>query len=130
MLPTRQAAPDALCRTKRGDLFLAEKNLAAIGFEHAGYQIDQRRLARAIGTDQGMAFPARKLDRDILCRDQRAEALVQTAGGQRNTAHAERRAAGSRRAKPPRMPLGRNTTTTIKSIPIQKYQYCGLRPEN
>ncbi len=39
-------------------------------------------------------------------------------------------AAGSSRARPPRMPLGRKITTATSSAPIQKYQYCGLMPEN
>ena len=32
--------------------------------------------------------------------------------------------------RPPRMPFGRNITTTTSSRPIQKYQYCGAMPEN
>ena len=33
-------------------------------------------------------------------------------------------------ASPPRMPFGRNITTAISSMPIQKYQNCGVLPEN
>ena len=39
-------------------------------------------------------------------------------------------ARGVSSARPPRMPFGSSITTAISSSPIQKYQYCGLRPEN
>ena len=59
--------------------------------------------------------------------DQRAEALVEPARGQRGaltTLAPPARAVSC--ASPPRMPFGRNITTATSSRPIQKYQYCGV----
>jgi hypothetical protein len=124
-----QAALDASFGTERRDLLAAEKNLSAVGFEHAGDQIDQRGLAGAVGTDQGVACAERQIELHLLHDRERAETFVQAAGRQRRRAHA-RPPAGSNRANPPRMPLGKNITTATSSAPIQKYQYCGLIPEN
>src|SRR5262249_27148619 len=92
--------------------------------------VDQRGLAGAVRPDQRVTLALRQLDRDVLGDDQRAETLVQRARGEGRGAHALLRASGARRASPPRMPLGRKITTATSSAPIQKYQYCGLMPEN
>ena len=77
--------------------------------------------------------------RIFLGDDERAEPLLQVFGGERRRGHGllasllRPRAMvspGARRARPPRMPLGRKITTATSKVPIQKYQYCGLTPEN
>src|SRR5206468_12761773 len=105
--------------------------------------------------DQRVAHAARQRDLDALGDDERAEALVETAGGENGFAHGRRpriqediqvdiqvggevaqpnqrwpRSVLMSWATPPRRPFGRNSTTAISSTPIGKYQYCGLTPEN
>src|SRR5262245_58400979 len=104
-------------RAKRSDLLAAQEDLPGIGREHAGEKIHERGLAGAVGPDKGIANALRQLERDVLRDDERAEFLVQAFRGKNLPS-------------PPRMPFGRNITTTTSSSPIQKYQYCGLMPEN
>src|SRR6185437_5057223 len=73
----RQPAMHALLRLARGDVFLAEQDLSAVGREHAGDEIDQRGLAGAVRPDQRVARAFRQRDADVVGDDQRAEALVE-----------------------------------------------------
>ena len=106
---------------------------AGVGPQHAGHQVDQRGLAGAVRADQRVARALRQLERDVLRDDERAEALVEPARGQRrahDVASRARRHEPASIASPPRIPFGRNITTAISSMPIQKYQNCGVVPEN
>src|SRR5262249_30953948 len=126
-----EAAFDALLGPEHRDLVGSEKDLSFVGLEHAGDQIDQRGLAGAVRPDQRIALARREIERDTARDDERAEALVQAARRQRRGAHARLRSKKrTSRAAPPRMPFGRKITTATSSVPIQKYQYCGLMPEN
>src|SRR5581483_11989195 len=132
-----EAALDALLRTDRGDVVGAEEYLSGVGLEHAGHQVDERGLAGAVRSDQRVALAMRQVDPDAARDHERAEALVETASRERERIHARLHRAGSSRrsdgascASPPKMPFGRKITTAISSVPIQKYQYCGLMPEN
>ena len=137
-------APHPLLGAERGDVLAAEQDLAAVGAQHPGHQVDQRGLAGAVRPDQRVAHAARQRDLDVLGDHERAEALVEAARGE-NRAHGFRPHGGGEVAQPnqrwprsvlmswampPRMPFGRNSTTAISSTPIGKYQYCGLTPEN
>ena len=130
-----QPAPHPLFRRQRGDVLIAEKDAAGIRAEHAGHQIDQRGFAGAVGADQRVADPHRQVDLDVGGDDQRPEAFIDAARGEGAFAHG---AAFMRKAlarcsnseNPPIMPSGRNITTAISNRPIQKYQNCGLSPEN
>src|SRR5262249_10442768 len=115
---------------ERRDLVPTEQDAAAVRLEHAGHQVDQRRLAGAVRPNQRIALAGRKIERDVLGDDERAEALVQATRGERRGAHALLRANGLSRARPPRMPLGKRITAAPGSVPIKKYKYCGLMPEN
>src|SRR5262249_34138825 len=97
---------------------------------HAGHQIDQRGLAGAVRPDQRIAFAGRKIERNVLGDDERAEALVKAARGERRRAHALLRANGLSRARPPRMPFGRKVTTATSRVPTKKHQYGGWSREN
>ena len=134
-----------LLGAERGDVLAAEQDLPAVRAQHAGHQVDQRGLARAIWPDQRVARAAGQRDFDILGDHERAEAFVEPASGEDSRAHRCRLHGGgdvahpNQRwprpvlmswATPPRIPFGRNSTTTISNTPIGKYQYCGLTPEN
>ncbi len=128
-----QAALDAPFGRQRRDLLPFEKDRAAIGLQHAGDEIDQRGLAGAVGADQRVARALGQIELHLLHDRERAEPLVEAADRQRRRRGCRthlRPPVGMRRANPPRMPLGRNMTTATRSAPIQKYQYCGLMPEN
>jgi len=113
----RQAALHAGVGPERGDVLLAEHDLARVGPQHAGDQVDERRLPGAVGADERVAHALRQDEVDILRHDEGAEVLVQLFRCKNF-------------ARPPRIPLGRNITTATSSSPIQKYQYCGFMPEN
>src|SRR5437879_8922207 len=113
----RQAALHAGVWPERGDVLLAEHDPAGVGPQHAGDQVDERRLPGAVGADERVAHALRQDEVDVLRHHERAEFLAQ-AFGCKNF------------AKPPSIPLGRNITTATSSSPIQKYQYCGFMPEN
>src|ERR1051325_7268558 len=125
----RQTAAYARLRLESGDVFLAEQNLPGVGRQHAGHQIDQCGLTGAVRPDQRVARTHRQLQLNVAGNHQRAEALRQVTRGKGN---------GGQRCphrpmildRPPRIPFGRNMTTTTSSTPIQKYQYCGAIPEN
>ena len=128
---SNQPALDALIRLQIGDVVTAEANRSGVGAQHPGQEVDQRGLAGAIGADQGVAGALRDRERDAAGHDQRAETLVESRGGEGRRAHDARpRQTVISRCSPPRIPFGSNITTTTSSNPIQKYQYCGLIPEN
>ena len=125
-----QAEPHPLLGRQRRDVVVAEEDAAAVRLQHPGHQVDQRGLAGAVGTDQRVAHAVRQDELDIGGDDQRAETLVQAVRGQRVRAHDTTFMRRARSVRPPRMPFGSSMTTAIRSRPIQKYQYCGLIPEN
>ena len=93
-------------------------------------------MAGAVGADQCVAHALGQRKVDVAGHDEGAEALLEPAGGEdgrRGRAlhgHDVRLHNVASRTSPPRTPLGRNSTTAMRSRPIQKYQYCGLMPEN
>jgi len=107
-----------------------EQNAAGIGPQHPGHEVDQRRLAGAVRTDQRITRAGRKRELNVGSNDQRAEAFVKSTGGKRDVAQGFSFARGASSERPPRMPFGSSMTTAIRMSPIQKYQYCGLSPEN
>src|SRR5258707_106248 len=125
-----EAAFDALLGLERRDVVFAKENMSPVRPEHAGHEIDQRRFAGAVRSDQRITLALRQFELDVLGDDERAEALIQAARGQGRGVHARLRTRRVSRVNPPRMPFGRNRTTAMSSVPIQKYQYCGLMPEN
>ena len=127
-----QPARDALVRRQRRDVLRAEHDRAGVGPQHAGHQVDERRLAGAVRADQRVASALRQLERNVLRDDERSEALVEPARGQRRVHDLPREARHEPASilSPPRIPFGRNITTAISSMPIQKYQNCGVVPEN
>ena len=130
----RQAPPHPILWRQIRDVFGPQIDLAGIGRQHAGHQVDQRGLAGAVGPDQRVARAYRQAQFDIAGDHQRSEVLGEAARGKRRRIVGGRAQRGLQRPvifdKPPRMPLGRKTTTNTSRMPIQKYQYCGAMPEN
>src|SRR3984957_18380553 len=124
-----QTAPHPLLGREAGDVGAIEHNAAGIRPQHAGDEIDQCGFAGAVRTDQRVAGAGRQIELDVESDDQRAEALAEATDGQRDLAHGVSRLR-SNNERPPRIPFGSIITTAIKMRPIQKYQYCGLSPEN
>src|SRR5579875_1190493 len=124
-----EAAPHALARLEIRYVVLAQENSSGVGSKHAGHEVDQRGLAGAVRTDQRIARAHRKADGDVARDHEGAETLGEAAGEQSGTGHVFLHLAASR-DRPPRTPLGRSVTTATRSTPIQKYQYCGVVPEN
>jgi hypothetical protein len=77
-----QSTLDALMRLQAGDVLRAQLDAARVRLQQAGDQVDQRGLARTIWADQGIACALRQRDGDVARNDQRAEALVDVAGGE------------------------------------------------
>ena len=73
------AAANALVRGERGDVVAVEEDRPRGRLENAGEQVDQRRLAGAVRSDQGVARAAREVERDVVGRRQAAEALDERA---------------------------------------------------
>ena len=74
------AALAALGRRQRGDVLAVEDDRALGRRQHAGDQVEQRRLAGAVRADQADDFAAPDRDRDVAVGDQAAEALPDAAG--------------------------------------------------
>ncbi len=118
---------------QRGDVLAGEDDRALARLEHAGQQIDQRRLAGAVGADQRVARAGLERQRHVVGDREAAETPEQAARLQRR-AHgaASRRGAGrSRRASrfSAASTRSRPTVTSATSIrPIQNSQYSGVAP--
>src|SRR6185312_8317008 len=116
-----EAAVHALVRPQRsyfgGVCPISQKDLPRIRPQHPGHQVDERGLAGAVRPDQRVTHAPRQREVDVLRYHERPEPLVQFV-------------LFLMLQRPPRRPFGMNITTATSSRPIQKYQYCGLTPEN
>jgi len=66
------ALPDLFCLALR--IVAQHPDLAAVAAQQAGEQVEHRRLARAVGTQQPKDLAALHLERQVVHRDQAAEA--------------------------------------------------------
>src|SRR5262249_20866994 len=113
----------ALVLRKRGDSFVAEEYVARRRHERAGEEIDERRLAGAVRSDQRMTHAVRKRKRDVAVRPERTERFGETRGAERRRGHARVPRRRSRNvAMAPRMPPRANSTTTTSRSPSQNCQ--------
>ena len=74
---TSDALERALRRTGIRDRMALKNDPARIGGENAGDQVEERGLAGAVRTDQGVNVAGRDLDRKIVEREKATEALGQ-----------------------------------------------------
>src|SRR5262249_55465977 len=121
--------PADLVRLEPGDVAAAEKNPAAMGGEEARDQVEQRRLAGAVGADDRVQRPGSEAQADPIDRGEPAEAFGQSIetedrlahGSVRNSYSAGRPWGPKHRPKgtPPRatMPPGAKITTRIAITP-------------
>src|ERR1700679_3903213 len=71
----RNTAPRAHVRRQPRDVLATEDDGRGLGAEGSGNAVDQRRLARAVGTDQPKTLASLDIDADIIERGEAAEAL-------------------------------------------------------
>ncbi len=104
-----------------GDVIAIQQDTPRGRCETAGDQVDERRLAGTVRTDQGVACARFQAEVDVVCNDQRAEPLVQAGGFQCGSQRNLRIALSIRPSNPPRA----NITISTSRRPIQKYQNSG-----
>ena len=126
LMGAHQAAPNACFGREPVDRFALYQYGTGIGAQNAGEQIDQGRLAGAVGADQADPCPAREIQVDGLGDGQGAKVLAQPAHRKdhvRHRAHRRRnRPSSARPPRPPRStrlinPSSRNSTTAISMAP-------------
>ena len=133
----RDAAAHDLVRLEPENIAAIEGRASAVGAQLAGYQIEQRRLAGAVRPDDGIELAACEIDRDVVDRNEAAEALGHAGQeralfrspasallGDRLCLGASRRlgptaeiASWSRSFQAPAMPRGANMTTRMVMAP-------------
>src|SRR5699024_2183742 len=111
----RHAQTAQSVRRLGGDITAIERHAPGRGLIDAGDQVEQRRLAGAVGADDGIDLAALYLEIQILDCQHAAEFLAQAAYGQQTVRHASPRrnrcsSVGSR-------PRGRKIMTTIRMAP-------------
>src|SRR6476661_3135211 len=75
---------------QRGDVVAAEMDAADVGRELSGQLADQRALARAVRPDDGMKLAGGYQERNIVRRDDTAEAFAQVLDMQQGLSHGVR----------------------------------------
>ena len=120
------AALDARGLRHGGDVFALEQHLSTRWQEHAGEEIDERRLARAVGSDQRVARALFKPEIDVACGCERAEILRQRSGFQQRHGRACLRAkSGCSWSHKPMMPLRANSAISTSRRPSPSCQAVG-----
>ena len=87
---TGQAGPGDAMRRPVADGAAAEDDLAAIGGQCAGDQVEQRGFTGAIGTDHGLDVLALDIEADVFDRVQSAEPAVELADLEQRRGHVRR----------------------------------------
>ena len=124
----REAPPRARLLGEVRDVLAAQQHAARRRLEHARDQIDEARLAGAVGSDQPAARPARKREADVARDGKRAEAHADPARLERGRAHGEalRLRSRPRSSSSPRSPLGAKSTVSTSRSPMPNCQNSGL----
>src|SRR6185312_9193994 len=137
LISAREAAMRAAAARQAGDVFAEEPDAAAIRPELAGDEVEQRRLARAVGADDQAALARRDIEVHIGGDTQAAEGFDQVA--QLERAHPAlpppvRSAAAARgprrrdqahrhsRTEPGTKPSGMKMTMATKIAPSTRFQ--------
>ncbi len=85
------AAPADLVRLQARDVLPGEEHAAGVGRLHARDDVEERRLPRAVGPDDGVHAPAFEGDVDVVDRHQAAEAPGEPLRAQDGFAHVRAR---------------------------------------
>src|SRR2546426_2520139 len=117
------AALDAVLHRLASDVLAAEEDLAAVGLQESADQVDQARLARAVGADQRDDLALADLEVDLVDGMGFAEVLGQLRRLQ--VIHWANRllAAAASSLAVPTIPVGSATTSTTRTIPSSACQY-------
>ncbi len=128
-----EAEMGARAARQAGELAPEQHDRAPIGRKFAGDEVEERRLAGAVGADDEPPFAGRDVERHLGGDAQAAERLLETAHRQR--VHGSPRAgAGAGRRRRPRIaqrtsrtepgtkPSGMNRTMATKIAPNSKFQ--------
>src|SRR5262252_1925840 len=100
---------------------LAEQmDRSGISAQIAGDQVEERRLARAVGTDEQAALALHHLERDVVGRRQAPERLLQTFELQRS--RHDRRQRVHQRRTPGTTPSGMKMTIKTNTRPSSMFQ--------
>ena len=69
-----EAEPGELVRPRAGHVLAVDEDPALVGLLHAGGDVEQRRLARAVRPDEADDLPVLQVEADLVDREQAAEA--------------------------------------------------------
>lgn len=97
---------------------MAKKNLSGIGFKVSGDEIDQRRLAGAVGSDQGDELALIDNDVDTVDGAAFAEMLGQIFGLKE-----DHLSLAAKSSSVPTMPVGKAMTRKMRTAPNNNCQY-------
>src|SRR5438046_6066310 len=107
------AGPGAPVRRQGGDGAPVEDDVAAVDGQRARHAIDQRGLARAVGTDQPETLAGLHRDAHLVEREEAAEAFGEPLDLEERVTHMRPRTQRTR----PRMPSGARTTKATSTTP-------------
>ena len=86
---TREAECAAAISRQIGDIAAAEQNAAGMRGQVPGELTDQRGLAGTVWTDDGVQFACRDVERDVIRRDDAAEATHQLFDAKQRLSHGQ-----------------------------------------
>src|SRR6185312_9022331 len=112
----RQAEPRALIGRHAVERVAVETHAAAIVLQRAGEAVDQRALARPVGTDEADALAFFDIERDVVERDEAAEMLAEATNLEQRFAHDDTRER-RRGCHRPMRPWGATTTNSTSNTP-------------
>src|SRR6266446_3538515 len=119
----RDARLDPALHGLRGDVLTAEEDPTTVGGQEAADQVDQARLARAVGADQRQDLALADGEVDLVDGVRVAEVLLQLGGLEKVHARRNRLSATPARSLTvPTMPVGRVITSTTRTTPRKACQ--------
>src|SRR5665213_2450847 len=130
LIGARQSQMRAAARRQARELLTEQRHRAAIGAQLAGDQVEQRRLAGAVGTDDEAALARRDGEIDAARDAEAAERLLELSDRQRGHGRASSAARAARplnrrrtsRVVPGTKPSGMKMTMATKIAPSSMFQ--------
>src|SRR5208337_1887823 len=127
--------PHALVRREPGNVAALQEDLPLGRLDDASQEVDQRRLAGAVGADQRLARAGRNAEGHAVGREQRPELFYEAARFERRACHAASPRTGLKDKTEPARPAKSQirtrpiNTSATSSAPIQNSQYSGVAAE-